>query len=160
MQEIYVASHGEYAKGIVSALSLLIGDDHGVTPVCGYCGDISNTAELEQYQENVALLAAHRGNEVFLFTDMLGGSVNNTAILVMMRHPQLHVIAGANLIMLMEFCLSEEPATASRITAAIAMATDGMCYVNRLPEIVLAARSAAPGAPDHPDDFFTGGASS
>lgn len=97
MREIYVASHGEYAKGIVSALSLLIGDDHGVTPVCAYCGDISNTAELEQYLENVALRAAQHGNEVILFTDMLGGSVNNTAILVMMRHPQLHVIAGQTL---------------------------------------------------------------
>lgn len=155
MREIYIASHGEYARGIVSGLSLLIGDDHGVTPICAYCGDISNTAELEQYLDNLALDAAGRGNEVILFTDMLGGSVNNTAILVMMRHPQLHVIAGANLIMLMEFCLSELPTTALRITAAIAMATDAMCYVNRLPEILLAADSAAPDEHDNNDDFFS-----
>jgi mannose/fructose-specific phosphotransferase system component IIA len=40
MREMYIATHGRYAEGIVSALNLLIGDDHGVTPVCAYCGEI------------------------------------------------------------------------------------------------------------------------
>lgn len=46
MREMYIATHGRYAEGIVSALNLLIGDDHGVTPVCAYCGEIESTAEL------------------------------------------------------------------------------------------------------------------
>ena len=46
MREMYIATHGRYAEGIVSALNLLIGDDHGVTPVCAYCGEIGSTAEL------------------------------------------------------------------------------------------------------------------
>jgi len=40
MREMYIATHGRYAEGIVSALNLLIGDDHGVTPVCAYCGEM------------------------------------------------------------------------------------------------------------------------
>ena len=46
MREMYIATHGRYAEGIVSALNLLIGDDHGVTPVCAYCGDLFHEDEL------------------------------------------------------------------------------------------------------------------
>ena len=34
MKHIYVASHGHFARGLVNSLSLLIGEEHGVIPVC------------------------------------------------------------------------------------------------------------------------------
>ncbi len=40
MRHVYVASHGPFARGLINSLSLLIGDEHGVTPVCAYDGDI------------------------------------------------------------------------------------------------------------------------
>ncbi|MGP4171023.1 hypothetical protein ACTXP6_13765, partial [Klebsiella pneumoniae] len=40
MKHIYVASHGHFARGLVNSLSLLIGDEHGVIPVCAYDEDI------------------------------------------------------------------------------------------------------------------------
>ncbi len=43
MRHVYVASHGPFARGLVNSLSLLIGDEHGVTPVCAYDGDIVTT---------------------------------------------------------------------------------------------------------------------
>ena len=58
MREMYIATHGRYAEGIVSALNLLIGDDHGVTPVCAYCGEIGSTAELATRFDAIARLAA------------------------------------------------------------------------------------------------------
>ena len=60
MREMYIATHGRYAEGIVSALNLLIGDDHGVTPVCAYCGEIGSTAELATRFDAIARLAAGR----------------------------------------------------------------------------------------------------
>lgn len=46
MKHIYVASHGHFARGLVNSLSLLIGDEHGVIPVCAYDEDIVTTEQL------------------------------------------------------------------------------------------------------------------
>ena len=54
MREMYIATHGRYAEGIISALNLLVGDDHGVTPICAYCGEIGSTAELAVRFEAIA----------------------------------------------------------------------------------------------------------
>lgn len=155
MREMYIATHGRYAEGIVSGLNLLIGEDHGVTPICAYCGDIGSTAELAVRFDEIAVQAAGHGNELVLFTDMSGGSVNNTAVQMLMNYPHVHVISGANLIMLMEFCMSEYSCTEQRLQDAIAAATDAMQYMNILPEI-LAARNAKPSAKqDNNEDFFS-----
>ncbi|NDL62129.1 PTS sugar transporter subunit IIA [Acerihabitans arboris] len=153
MREVFIASHGQYAEGIISGLDLLIGSDHGITPICAYCGDIGSTADLAQRFNAIALEAARRGNELVLFTDMQGGSVNNTAVQVMMDYPHMHVISGANLIMLMEFCMSERTETAARVADAIHMATQAMQYMNTLPEIIGARQNLGSSSQDD-DDFF------
>ncbi len=153
MREVFIASHGQYAEGIISGLDLLIGNDHGVTPICAYSGDIGSTVDLALRFDAIAMEAARRGNELVLFTDMQGGSVNNTAIQVMVKYPHMHVISGANLIMLMEFCMSERTETAVRISDAIHMATQAMQYMNTLPEIVGARQHLGETAQDD-DDFF------
>lgn len=154
MREVVIASHGRYAEGIVSGLNLLIGDDHGVIPVCAYCGEIGSTTELAGYFERFAQAAASRGKELILFTDMQGGSVNNTAVQTMMQHAHVHVVSGANLIMLMEFCMSEHSDTLSRINEAIAAATQAMQHINRLPEIESARQIPVTNHNDDTDDFF------
>ena len=156
MREMYIATHGRYAEGIVSALNLLIGDDHGVTPVCAYCGEIGSTAELAARFDVIAQQAAGRGNELVLFTDMPGGSVNNTAVQMMVKYPHAHVISGANLIMLMEFCMSEHTDTAQRLQDAFAAASGAMQYINHLPEIITERNTKQPHSQDDIDDFFAG----
>ena len=156
MREMYIATHGRYAEGIVSALNLLIGDDHGVTPVCAYCGEIGSTAELAARFDVIAQQAAGRGNELVLFTDMPGGSVNNTAVQMMVKYPHAHVISGANLIMLMEFCMSEHTDTAQRLQDAFAAASGAMQYMNQLPEIITARQTKQPHSQDDIDDFIAG----
>ena len=74
MKHIYVASHGHFARGLVNSLSLLIGDEHGVIPVCAYDEDIVTTEQLEQTLEHLIVQA--NGDEVVIFTDLLGGSIN------------------------------------------------------------------------------------
>ena len=95
MKHIYVASHGHFARGLVNSLSLLIGDEHGVIPVCAYDEDIVTTEQLEQTLEHLIVQA--NGDEVVIFTDLLGGSINNSAVSVLMRHRNVFVVAGINL---------------------------------------------------------------
>lgn len=98
MKHIYVASHGHFARGLVNSLSLLIGDEHGVIPVCAYDEDIVTTEQLEQTLEHLIVQA--NGDEVVIFTDLLGGSINNSAVSVLMRHRNVFVVAGINLTLL------------------------------------------------------------
>jgi mannose/fructose-specific phosphotransferase system component IIA len=155
MRELYIATHGRYAEGVISALNLLVGDDHGVTPICAYCGEIGSTADLAVRFETIARHAASKDKELVLFTDMPGGSVNNTAVQMLMKHSHVHVVSGANLIMLMEFCLSGQTQTASRIQEAIAAASSAMQYMNTDPEIIATRQTASPTAADDADDFFS-----
>ncbi|MFS2222332.1 PTS sugar transporter subunit IIA [Pantoea sp. B65] len=154
MREVYIASHGKYAEGIVSGLDLLIGSDHGITAICAYCGDIGSTSELAQRFDLMALEAARRGNELVLFTDMAGGSVNNTAVQVMVSYAHMHVISGANLIMLMEFCLSEHRDTPTRVKDAMQMAIDAMQYMNLRAEVMTARQNLSRSSDNDADDFF------
>ena len=155
MREVYIASHGRYAEGMISALNLLIGEDHAIQSICAYCGDIGSTAELAERFSEIAQESARRGNELVLFTDMQGGSVNNTAVQLMVKYPHMHVISGANLIMLMAFCMSESSNTAERVHEAITMATEGMQYMNTVPALQAAREASFNTKPDDTDDFFT-----
>ena len=103
MKHIYVASHGHFARGLVNSLSLLIGDEHGVIPVCAYDEDIVTTEQLEQTLEHLIVQA--NGDEVVIFTDLLGGSINNSAVSLLMLHRNVFVVAGINLTLLLEFLL-------------------------------------------------------
>ena len=112
MKHIYVASHGHFARGPVNSLLLLIGDEHGVIPVCAYDEDIVTTEQLEQTLEHLIVQA--NGDEVVIFTDLLGGSINNSAVSVLMRHRNVFVVAGINLTLLLEFLLCEESTPPAR----------------------------------------------
>lgn len=63
----------------------------------------------------IAQQAASRGKELVLFTDMPRAAASTmAAVQMLVKYPHVHVISGANLIMLMEFCLSERTDTPSR----------------------------------------------
>lgn len=155
MRDVYVVSHGRYAEGIVSGLNLLIGEQHAIQPICAYCGDIGSTAELVERLQRIAQETAGRGKELVIFTDMQGGSVNNTAVQLMVRYPHMHVVSGMNLIMLMAFCMSEQGETAARVQESIAMASDAMQYMNQLPELQAARAASFSNVQDDAVDFFT-----
>ncbi|MFV0575894.1 MAG: PTS sugar transporter subunit IIA [Vibrio sp.] len=138
MIEIYAASHGEYAKGIVSGLNLLIGEDHQIKDINAYCdeGGISSSAILEAHFRKIVESAQTKNNVVVFFTDHQGGSVNNCATKLMMEYSDVHVIAGMNQSMLMDFALSDEEDIATRIKDAIEASKESIAYVNELPEIL------------------------
>lgn len=73
----------------------------------------------------------------------------------MVKYPHMHVISGANLIMLMAFCMSENSDTAARVREAITMATEGMQYMNAVPALQAAREANFSAEQDGSDDFFT-----
>lgn len=79
---------GEYAAGLASALRRLSGENADVIPLCAY------TDELPLETQMQTIMAGHEEETWIIFTDLLGGSVNQ----YMMRHllkPTCHILAGA-----------------------------------------------------------------
>lgn len=137
MTEIYIAGHGNYAKGIISALTMLLGDKHGVIPICAYGDEIVSIHQLESYLTNISTNAVKNGNDIVLFTDIPGGSVNNIALKISAANLHMHLICGVSLVMIMDFLLSEEKDTTERIVQACHTARESMYYINQTKDFIM-----------------------
>ncbi|MBN6334937.1 PTS mannose transporter subunit IIAB, partial [Escherichia coli] len=78
------------------------------------------------------LIVQANGDEVVIFTDLLGGSINNSAVSVLMRHRNVFVVAGINLTLLLEFLLCEEATTEAAIIYATSAARESIVFINPL----------------------------
>ncbi len=95
-KKIIIASHGHFASGILNSLELIYGEHHSITALDCYVSqsfDLATSVKrlIEQYQEN----------ELIIITDLFGGSVNNEFLQYIDR-PNLYLIAGLNLPLLIE----------------------------------------------------------
>lgn len=132
--KVYVASHEKYASGIIEALNLLTGGSVKVTPVCAYDQDIPDENTVEEIFASAIDLNAGENEKIVIFTDLIGGSVTNTAVKYMKKDKRIHVIAGFNLSMLLEFVLAAESGLPieKAVTKATLAGKEGIVYINEL----------------------------
>lgn len=99
-RQIIVASHGRFAEGIYSAMEVILGKEQLVNLhyLNCYVDEKQNvTADIEN------LLHCYDG-EIVVFTDLFGGSVNNT-FHFMKDKKDFVLVAGVNLALLIEAVL-------------------------------------------------------
>jgi mannose/fructose-specific phosphotransferase system component IIA len=108
-----VLAHADLAAALVGAAQAIAGDDTGLTALSNAgCDRASLAARLE---------AAVGAGPALVLTDLAGGSCTTVAATVARGRPELRVVAGANLAMLLEFAFHRgEPldALAERVAAA------------------------------------------
>lgn len=105
-----VAGHGDFARGLVTAVQQISGRGELFETV-------SNAAlGAEALAEAIAAAATANAAGV-VFTDLPGGSCTLAARRVARGHPQLAVVTGTNLAMLLEFALHGDasPAALGRV---------------------------------------------
>ena len=131
--KVYIASHEKYALGIVETLNLLTGGSVKITPICAYDQSLPDDRTVEGVFADTVDLSAGE-NEIVIFTDLIGGSVTNAAIKYMKRDSRIHVVAGFNLSLLLEFFLACEKGLSveNAITKATFAGKNGIVYVNSL----------------------------
>ena len=79
IREFLIATHGAFAKGIQSSLDIIIGPAENVFLIQAYLnGNKSIEADLQKALEQV-----HPEDELIIFSDLLGGSVNNQILRLM-----------------------------------------------------------------------------
>lgn len=125
MRQFLIATHGNFAQGIMSSVNLISGEHANVTCYCAYVNgqediDESICKVLDSYNSK---------DEVVVVTDILGGSVC-CAFLRQTHRYNIHVLAGLNLPLLLElFCNVDQPID-QMITIAMQYARQSVCYCN------------------------------
>lgn len=103
MNQVILASHGELAKGMKDTLNMIVGNLETVQAFSSYRDEEKNIKELVER----AIKDNYEKNDIYILTDILGGSVNNEVISLLKDYPKIHVIAGMNLPLVISIAISE-----------------------------------------------------
>ncbi|UBM58007.1 hypothetical protein LAG90_14460 [Marinilongibacter aquaticus] len=129
MRKFLIATHGQLASGLKSALDLIIGEQEGVFTLNAYAnGNESIGKALDEL-----LLNVQEGEELLVFTDIMAGSITNQVIQRTAHLPHVHTVSGVNLALLIELVLSDqaEPIV-DTIERAVEQAKKQVVYVDKM----------------------------
>lgn len=101
MIQLLIATHGDFAKGVYSAASIIAGEKPFVTCINAYSEAKNIKEAIEQYFQKVK-----ESDEVIILTDLFGGSVNQ-AIMPYTKQKHVYLITGFNLAILLELMMME-----------------------------------------------------
>lgn len=96
-----VTGHGEFSNGLTHALEMIAGPQENVIAL-----PFREEEPLETYQKNLEQLSKemlNKSDELVIFTDLMGGTPFNQSMLVKLTNNNVHVLAGTNLPILLEF---------------------------------------------------------
>ena len=127
MRKILLATHGDFAAGILNAAELILGKIENVQVLCAYLDPTENFSE----KAKTVVSSIAEGDEMIVVTDIFGGSVNNEFIKYL-DHQGMYLISGLNLPLLIELVLSQENDTEKMISEIISQMSKQICYCNRL----------------------------
>lgn len=104
MNKILVCSHGKMAEGIVDTMKIIIGNMDNVDTVTFYNDgeDKEDLYRLKKYIDE------NKGNDVIIFTDIYGGSVNQEVVKLITDYEKIKVITGFNLSCFLELVLKKD----------------------------------------------------
>lgn len=91
MNKILVASHGHLASGLQSSLEILTGMGSKISVIDAYVDDHNYVIDIRKFITDL------NGEFGVIFTDLIGGSVNQKAILEANGHDNVVIISGVNL---------------------------------------------------------------
>lgn len=122
---LIVATHGNFASGIISSVNLIAGEQNDLIGVNFVEGQSSE--ELKQNLEKA--ISDISCDEILIFTDLMGGTPFNisSTISTSTDNKKIKVVSGMNLPMLMEAVFSREQTDLdSLITVIKESAIDGI----------------------------------
>ena len=127
MRKILLATHGEFAAGILDSVRIIIGDEEKVRALCAYVNPEENFSE--QVKESIE--GIEERDELVVLTDMLGGSVNNEFMRYFNR-PGFYLVTGLNLPLLIALLTSPEADTVRLIQESLEEMKNQIVFCNEL----------------------------
>lgn len=127
MRKIVLASHHLMADGLKDTIQYVMSNLNNIETICAY---MANQPVSQQFKE--VLGDINDQDEYLIFTDMLGGSVNQEAIQYL-SYPNVYIITGMSLPIVLSVVLtlqSSEKIDETLIRNAIEDAKNQIVYVN------------------------------
>lgn len=122
MNQIILASHGGLAEGARDTLSMVLGDVSNVHVVTLARDDKEPiAAEVERL-----VTTFDEGDAVYVCTDMLGSSVNNSVVELMNNGAKITVISGMNMPLVLSLAVAQGPLSAEELRAIVREARAGL----------------------------------
>ncbi|MBO0452297.1 PTS sugar transporter subunit IIA [Candidatus Enterococcus murrayae] len=122
MTKIAIATHGNFAKGLKSTLELFIPNE-SISYLTAYVEEEpSIDDQIKRFFDSL------EGESAIIFTDLLGGSVNQKVLLAS-SGKNTKIIAGFNLSLVLEVILNKEQLTEERLSQLITSARETMQVV-------------------------------
>lgn len=131
---LIVATHGNFASGIISSVNLIAGEQNDLIGVNFVEGQSSE--ELKQNLEKA--ISDISCDEILILTDLMGGTPFNisSTIITSTDNKKIKVVSGMNLPMLMEAVFSREQSGLENLIAVIKeSAIDGISDLDAISKI-------------------------
>lgn len=122
MRHVILASHGNLARGMADTIGMIVGEVDNLSTFVLERDDmdpISNQVRRE-------LDGFDPSDEVFICTDMVGSSVNNDMVGLLGDYPNVTLISGMNLPLVITLAMDEGPSTDEELADIIALAAEGI----------------------------------
>lgn len=127
-RKFLIATHGTFAAGVKSSLDIIIGAMEHIFLIEAYLDEKISV----ETQINEVMTQVSDADELIIFADILGGSITNQILQHALR-PNVHVVSGFNLPLLIEVLMADAETPAEEvITVALENAKEQMTYVNKL----------------------------
>ena len=125
MKRLILASHGRLAEGMADTARMIVGDQTELIPLSLVSG-----MQPELLKTKVeGMIKSWPGELTVILTDLWGGSVN-TALLPLCADANVHLIAGMNLNLVLQLCLSDVETGGMAIESILNEAQKSMVYGN------------------------------
>lgn len=125
MKRLILASHGRLAEGMADTARMIVGDQTELIPLSLVSG-----MQPELLKTKVeGMIKSWLGELTVILTDLWGGSVN-TALLPLCADAHVHLIAGMNLNLVLQLCLSDVETGGMAIESILNEAQKSMVYGN------------------------------
>ena len=122
MRHVILASHGDLARGMADTIGMIVGEVGNLSTFVLERDDMDPISS----QVRRELDSFDPADEVIICTDMVGSSVNNDMVGLLGDYPQVTLISGMNLPLVITLAMDEGPSTDSELDEIIAMAGEGI----------------------------------
>ncbi|MDO5408517.1 MAG: PTS fructose transporter subunit IIA [Eubacteriales bacterium] len=120
MNQIILASHGDLSAGMKDTVSMVFGDLPNLYVVATTRDEKESVGTVTRR----LLDSFQPEDQVFILTDVLGGSVNNEMMVLLRDYPEVTLICGMNLSLVLNLALAVEPLSPEAVENMIAQARE------------------------------------
>lgn len=120
MNKIILASHGGMSAGVKDTVQMVLGDLPNLYAVATTRDETENVVTVTRR----LLDGFEASDHVYILTDVLGGSVNNDMLTLLKDYPELTIICGMNLSLVLTLALANEPLSSGELENLIGQARE------------------------------------